>query len=96
MWNQLDSDKRKVIQGHKLLITVLVGMKETESIIYKGIKLVCLLWIFAIQHRYFEEVYAALKDKGKNCLQMQLGLNTDEFQIIIIKMLWVLCQCSNY
>lgn len=44
--------------------------------------MVCLLWIFAIQHRYFEEVYAALKDNRKNCLQMQLGLNIDEFQIL--------------
>ena len=44
--------------------------------------MVCLLWIFAIQHRYFEEVYAALKDKRKNCLQMQLCLNIDEFQIL--------------
>ena len=44
--------------------------------------MVCLLWIFAIQHRYFEEVYAALKDKRKNCLQMQLRLNIDEFQIL--------------
>ena len=46
--------------------------------------MVCLLWIFAIQYRYFEKVYAAaaLKDKRKNCLQMQLGLYIDEFQIL--------------
>ena len=44
--------------------------------------MVYLLWIFAIQHRYFEEVYAALKDKRKNCSQMQLGLNVDKFQIL--------------
>ena len=35
------------------------GLKERGSIIAKEIKLLCLLWIFAIQHRYFEEVYAA-------------------------------------
>ena len=82
MWNRLNSDKRKVIQGHKLLITVFDGLKERGSIIAKEIKLVCLLWIFSIQHRYFEEVYAALQDKRKNCLQLQLGLNIDEFQIL--------------
>ena len=46
------------------------------------IKLICLLWIFAIQHKYFEEIYSALQHKRKNCLQMQLGLKVDEFQIL--------------
>ena len=64
------------------MITVLDGLKERGSIIAKEIKLVCLLWIYVIQHRYFEEVYAALKDKRKDSLQMQLGLNIDEFQIL--------------
>ena len=48
----------------------------------RKIKLICLLWIFVIQHKYFEEVYSALQYKKRNCLQMQLGLKVDEFQIL--------------
>ena len=35
--------------------------------------------VFAV---YFEEIYSALQHKRKNCLQMQLGLKVDEFQIL--------------
>ena len=30
------------------------------------IKLICLLGIFAIQHKYFEKIYSALQHKMKN------------------------------
>ena len=42
-----------------------------------------LWWIFAIQHKYFEEVYSAFRIKEKIAyIQIQLGLKVDEFQIL--------------
>ena len=82
IWNQLSSDNKKLIQQHKLLITILSSLGERGPVTAGEIKLICLLWIFAIQHKYFEEIYSALQHKRKNCLQMQLGLKVDEFQIL--------------
>ena len=38
--------------------------------------------VVTVQHKHFQEVYLALNDKRKCCLQMQLGLKVDEFQIL--------------
>ena len=67
---------------NKLLTAILTSGGERGPVTASEIKLICLLWIFVIQHKYFEEVYSALQYKKRNCLQMQLGLKVDEFQIL--------------
>jgi len=42
-----------------------------------------LLWIFFIQHRSYSDVSTAIKNKKKHCLQMQLGIKMDEFDVLI-------------
>ena len=49
---------------------------------FREIKLTSLLWIYTFQHYHFPEVFAAIKQKKHHCLQMQLGLQLDEFKIL--------------
>ena len=81
IWNRIGPSQRKLIQN-KLLTTILTSGGERGPVTASEIKLICLLWIFVTQHKYFEEVYSAIQYKKRNCLQMQLGLKPDEFQIL--------------
>ena len=46
------------------------------------IKLVSLLWIYTIQCYHYRDVFIALKNNKRNCLQKQLGFQEDEFGIL--------------
>ena len=41
-----------------------------------------LLWISFIQHKSYSDVFTVIKNK-KHCLQMQLGIKMDEFDVLI-------------
>ena len=45
--------------------------------------MVPLLWISFIQHRSYSDIFTAIKNKKKQCLQMQLGIMMDEFDVLI-------------
>ena len=70
IWNQINSNQRKLIQQNKLLTAILNSGEEREPVTASEINQICLLWIFVIQNKYFEEVYSALQYKKRNCLQM--------------------------
>ena len=72
IWNRINHSKRKLIQQNKLLTAILTSGGEQRPMTAREIKLICLLWIFVIQHKYFEEVYSALQYKKRKCLQIQL------------------------
>ena len=55
---------------------------DTDPIIFREIKLVSLLWIYTLQHYHFKTVFIAIKQKRRHCLQIQLGLQLDEFEIL--------------
>ena len=57
-------------------------MKQSNPITFQEIKLVSLLWISYIQHRQYLDVYIAIKNNKKHCLQKQLGLKITEFEIL--------------
>lgn len=82
VWNQLSIDDQRCFRHHKLLVMVFDSLKETKSISSQEIKLLSLLWVSCIQHRRYNDVYIAIKNKRKHCLQRQLGLNIDEFDIL--------------
>ena len=82
IWNRINPSQRKLIQQNKPLTAILTSGGERGPVTAGEIKLICLLWIFVIQHKYFEEVNSALPYKKRNCLQMRLGLKVDEFQIL--------------
>ena len=82
VWNQMSTDLQLKFQKHKLLTTILDNLKVHSSITSQEIKLASLLWIFFIQHRSYSDVYNAIKNKKKHCLQMQLGIKMDKFEVL--------------
>jgi len=57
-------------------------LKDIGPITFREFKLTSLLWIYTCQHYHFQEVFAAIKQKKRHCLQMQLGLQLDQFKIL--------------
>ena len=56
--------------------------KKVWNKLDEEIKLVSLLWIYTIQCHHYRDVFIALKNNKRNCLQKQLGLQEDEFGIL--------------
>ena len=73
VWNKLDEEKRK---QHKLLATIFESLSDAYISMIE-IKLISWLWVYAIQHHHYRDVFIALKSNKKNCLQKQLGLQAD-------------------
>ena len=55
---------------------------DTGPIIWCEIKSASLMWIYTIQHYHFTAVFIAIKQKRCHCLQKQLGLQLDGFEIL--------------
>ena len=73
IWNQMNVDKQQQFYEHKLLIAIFENLKQSNPITFHEIKLLSLLWISYIQHRQYPDVYIAIKNNKKHCLQKQLG-----------------------
>ena len=82
VWNCLNADNRKQFQEHKLLVMILNNLEDSSPVTFQEIKLLSLLWILFIQHRQYSDVYVAIQDNRKHCLQMQLGLRISEYGIL--------------
>ena len=82
IWNKLEANRKESLQHCKLLVTVFDTLKETKPISSQEVRVVSLLWISAIQHKHFREVYVAIQKRKRHCLQMQLGIKIDEFDIL--------------
>jgi len=63
-------------------VTIFDTLKQKKPISSQEIRVVSLLWISAIQHEHFREVYVAIQKRKRHCLQMQLGIKMDEFNIL--------------
>ena len=58
------------------------NLKDSSPVTFQEIKLLSLLWISFIQHRQYSDVYVAIKNNKKHCLQIQLGLRISEYGIL--------------
>ena len=81
VWNRISTDSQMKFQKHNLLATIFDTLKTHSSITSQEIEMASLLWISFIQHRSYGDVFAAIKNK-KNCLQMQLGIKMDKFEVL--------------
>ena len=77
VWRKIDGERFK----HKLMAVVLDSLSE-GFISRTEIKMASILWIYSVQQSYFNDVFIALKNNKKHCLQKQLGLKTDQFGIL--------------
>ena len=75
-------NREKFLKQYKLLRTVLDNVKDSGFISAQEVKLSSLLWTSFIQRRQYGEVFVAIKNKRRHCLVMQLGLNTDEHDVL--------------
>jgi len=82
VWNKLKEETRRKHQQFYLLSTLFRELVDIGPITFREIKLTSLLWIYTLQHHHFWEVFVAIKQKKRHCLQMQLGLRLDEFEIL--------------
>ena len=82
VWNPLEVEKRKLFQRYKLFMTIFDNLKDASPITSQEIKLLSLLWVSYVQHRRYRDVFAAIENNKKHCLQMQLGLKSDQFNIL--------------
>ena len=57
-------------------------LREGEPISFREIKIVSLMWVSVIQHRRFRETYVAIQRGKKHCLQTQLSVKLDEYDIL--------------
>ena len=80
IWNKIN--REKFLKQYKLLRTVLDNVKDSGFISAQEVKLSSLLWTSSIQRRQYGEVFVAIKNKRRHCLVMQLGLNTDEHDVL--------------
>ena len=81
VWNKLDGEKTEQFNQHKLLTTICESLSDAYITMHE-IKLVSLLWIYTIQCHHYIDVFIALKNNKRNCLQKQLGLQEDEYGIL--------------
>ena len=77
VWRKIDGERFK----HKLMAVVLESLSE-GFISRTEIKMASILWIYSVQQSYFNDVFLALKNNKKHCLQKQLGLKTNQFGIL--------------
>ena len=77
VWRKIDGERFK----HRLMAVVLESLSE-GFISRTEIKMASILWIYSVQQSYFNDVFLALKNNKKHCLQKQLGLKTDQFGIL--------------
>ena len=82
VWNQINVDKQQQFYEHKLFIAIFDNLKQSNPITFQEIKLLSLLWISYIQHGQCPDVYIAIKNNKKDCLQKQLGLKITDFEIL--------------
>ena len=82
VWNQINVGKQQQFYEHKLLIAIFINLKQSDPITFQEIKLLSLLWISYIQHRQYPDVYIAIKNNKKHCLQKQLSLKITQFEIL--------------
>ena len=80
IWNKIN--REKFLKQYKLLRTVLDNVKDSGFISAQEVKLSSLLWTSFIQRRQYGKVFVAIKNKRRHCLVMQLGLNTDEHNVL--------------
>ena len=73
-------DSQLKFQKHKLLATIFDSLKMHSLLTSQEIKLASLLWISFMQHRSY--VFTAIRNKKKHCLQMQLGIKMDKFEVL--------------
>ena len=57
-------------------------LSEGEPISFREIKIVSLLWVSVIQRRRFRETYLAIQRGKRHCLQTQLGVKLDKYDIL--------------
>jgi len=81
--SRMNTDFQARFRKHKLLSTVFETLKTHNSITFQEIKMASLLWISFIQHKSYSDVFTVIKNKKKHCLQMQLGIKMDEFDVLI-------------
>ena len=81
VWNQLGSDMQRKFQKHKLLSSIFDVLKIHGSITHQEVKMASLLWVSFIQHKRYGDIFVAIKKK-KQCLQMQLGIKMDDFEVL--------------
>ena len=82
IWNRLSAHSKERFQEQKLLMMIFNNLKDSSPVTFQEIKLLSLLWISFIQHRQYSDVYVAIKNNKKHCLQMQLGLKISEYGIL--------------
>jgi len=78
VWSRIKERRSK----QKLLISVFDNLREKEPITSQETRMVSLLWVSFVQHKQFGDVYAAIENRRKHCLKMQLGLEIDDFGIL--------------
>lgn len=66
IWNSLYEEMRQnYFKGNQLLKTGFESLLDEGPISMREIKLVFLLWVYFVQHKCFEDVFIALKNKKK-------------------------------
>ena len=75
-------EKQKQFYKHNLLIAIFNKLKEFSPITFQEIKLLSLLWISNIQHWQYPNVFVAINNNKRHCLQRQLGLKISQFEVL--------------
>jgi len=74
VWIKLKEENKRRFEQFHLLSTILRKLTDIGPITSCEIRLTSLLWIYTLQHHHFQEVFVAIKQKKRHCLQMQPGL----------------------